>query len=445
MTKRKKIRAISFILSLVAVLTIWGTAASIKKTFYEQQVITAQNRAIAELCEHFDAMKTDLRKSVYANTVPMFSQIASDLEKNASGAKTALATLDSGQTVMANVYLYLSQAGAYTAHLGRKLATGETLTEEDRANLSKLADYAGILQDKFLYMNDLMESGSFSFEQVDGETENPDMADAVYYLSAAAGAEEAFSDYATLLYDGPFSDGVLKKTSVLLENEDEITRTQAKQIAADLLGADDVRQIIENGENAGKIETYNFYHNGTQLQITKRGGYVNMLLSDRFAGEIVYSGEDAIAIAQNFLQKCGYENMVESYYSTNDGICTVNFAYEQDDHICYPDLIKVSVSLSDGKVLSLDAASYLMNHTDREIEKPALRIAQAVMKLNPDLYVRHVRKCVVPTEGGNESYAYEFLCSDQNKNDALIYVDTQTGAEDHIFLLLYSDGGTLTK
>lgn len=445
MAKRSKIRAVSYILTLAAVLTIWGTVATLQKSIYEQQVITAQNRAIAQLCEHFDAMKTDLRKSAYANSVPMFAQIASDLEKNASGAKTALATLDSGQTVLANIYMYLSQAGAYTANLGRKLATGEALSEEDRKNLEQLAGYAGILQDKFLYMNDLMESGSFSFEQVDGELENTNMEDAVHYLSAAAGAEEAFADYPTLLYDGPFSDGVLKKTSVLLENAEEVTHAQAKQIAAKLLGADSEKQIVDNGENAGKIATYNFYYNATHLQITKRGGYVNMLLCDRFAGEIVYSGEDAVSVARQFLQECGYENMVSSYYATNDGICTVNFAYEQEDYICYPDLIKVSVSLSDGKVLSLDASSYLMNHTEREIPQPSLRISEAVVKLNPELYVRHVRKCVIPTEGGTEKFAYEFLCADHNKNDALVYVDTQTGMEDNIYLLLYSDGGTLTK
>lgn len=445
MNKRKKIRTVSFVLTAVFALTIWGSIESIQRNRYEQQVITAQRRAIAQLCEYFDAMQTDLEKSGYANTVPMFAQIASDLEKNASGAKTALGTLDSGQTVLSNIYMYLSQAGAFTGSLGRKLSTGESLTSEDREQLQNLADYAKILHDKFLYMNDLMESGAFSFEQVDGELGSTEMSEAVNYLSAAAGAEESFEDYPTLLYDGPFSDGVFQKTSVLLENEDEITLTEAKQIAADVLGAESANQIIEDGENTGKIATYNFYYEGSEAQITKKGGYVNMVLSDAFAGEIVYSGEDAVDIAQKFLRQCGYENMVSSYYATDDGICTVNFAYEQDDHICYPDLIKVSVSLSAGKVLSMDASSYLMNHTDRQIETPAVRISEAVKKLNPELYVRHVRKCVVPTASGDETYAYEFLVADSNSNDALIYIDTQTGVEDEIFLLLYSDGGTLTK
>ena len=46
---------------------------------------------------------------------------------------------------------------------------------------------------------------------------------------------------------------------------------------------------------------------------------------------------------------------------------------------------------------------------------------------------------------GKEVYAYEFLCSDKNQNDVLIYIDAETGNEADIKLLLYSDGGTLTR
>ncbi len=445
MGKRGKIRAVSFFLTVVGVLTLWGSLQMLQRSRYEQQVIVAQRRAIAQLCEYFDAMQTDLEKSGYANTVPMFAEIASDLEKNASGAKTALGTLDSGQTVLSNIYMYLSQAGAFTGSLGRKLSTGEQLTAEDRAHLQNLAQYAKILHDKFLYMNDLMESGAFSFDEVDGELGSTEMTQAVNYLSAAAGAEESFADYPTLLYDGPFSDGVLQKESALLKNEKEITLTEAKQLAADILGASNAEQVIEDGENAGRIATYNFYYEGSETQITKKGGYVKLLLNDSFAGEIVYSGEDAVAIAQKFLQQCGYEDMVSSYYATNDGICTVNFAFMQEDYICYPDLIKVSVSLSDGKVLSMDASSYIMNHTQREIPTQTVRLSDATKKLNPDLFIRQVRKCIVPTAGGSEAFAYEFMVTQDGEQDALVYIDAQTGAEDEIFLLLYSDGGTLTK
>ncbi len=51
----------------------------------------------------------------------------------------------------------------------------------------------------------------------------------------------------------------------------------------------------------------------------------------------------------------------------------------------------------------------------------------------------------IPPGGGYEKYAYELLCADADGQDVLIYVDTLTGQEDDILLLLYADGGALTK
>ena len=52
------------------------------------------------------------------------------------------------------------------------------------------------------------------------------------------------------------------------------------------------------------------------------------LYSEFGSGENGLTSEQAVENAKNFLSAKGYENMKESYYSTQDGICTVNFAYE---------------------------------------------------------------------------------------------------------------------
>lgn len=443
--KRSKIRIISFVTVLVLLLSISLICENHRGDRFEQEVNLTRQRAVAQLCEYFDSMHTDLVKCEYANSVSMVSKIGARLEKNAAGAKTALASLDAGQTQLSNIYMYLSQAGAYVASLAQKTALGEKISAEERTQLQELARYAGVLYEKFTFMNDLMESGSFSFDAVQDELADTKMENAVSYLSAAAGAEESFADYPTLLYDGPFSDGVLKKESAFLKTQEKVSLHTAKEKAAAILGAQHPDQLVENGENAGKIETYNFYYNGCEAQITKHGGHLNLLLHEAFVGESVYSGEQAVEQAAAFLEKCGYKNMVSSYYSANDGICTVNFAGSEDGFICYPDLIKVCVSLADGRILSVDASSYLMNHTQRDAPTRTVHIAQAVKALRSDLRIRKIRKCVIPTPGGGETHAYEFLCTDADGQDALIYIDMETGAEDEIFLLLYSDGGTLTK
>jgi len=47
--------------------------------------------------------------------------------------------------------------------------------------------------------------------------------------------------------------------------------------------------------------------------------------------------------------------MKETYYLNENGIITINYAYNQDDVIMYPDLIKVKVALDDGALFSVVA------------------------------------------------------------------------------------------
>ena len=61
-----------------------------------------------------------LTKSLYANSDNMLSVLSSDLQKQATGAKTSLSALSSGDTAMLNTYKFLSQVGEYTAALNRK-------------------------------------------------------------------------------------------------------------------------------------------------------------------------------------------------------------------------------------------------------------------------------------------------------------------------------------
>ena len=162
-------------------------------------------------------------------------------------------------------------------------------------------------------------------------------------------------------------------------------------------------------------------------------------------GALFITAADAVQKAAAYLNALGYGQMVSTYFSAADGICTVNFAYRAGDYICYPDLIKVSVSLSDGGIVAMDAADYLMNHTDRSFPEPAITAEEAAAVAAENLYVLRTRPAVIPTEAGTENFAYELLCEDEAGQQALVYVDVATGEEDDILILLYADGGTLTK
>lgn len=112
----------------------------------------------------------------------------------------------------------------------------------------------------------------------------------------------------------------------------------------------------------------------------------------------------------------------------------------------YTDLIKVGVSLNDGSVVSLEAEGYLMNHTNRNGFSSDIKKSDAQKNISPYLTVLDSKKCVIPKDDGTEVQCYEFHCeSNETNEETLIYVNAETGVEEDTMILLYSDGGTLTK
>ena len=446
MKRRTKIRWISFGAALFAGLLAWGIAGSVQVKRQKHALETAQERALTQMCEYLDRIETDLTKAAYAGSPAMLSKLTNDLNVNASGAKTSLSALNAGSGQLYNLYKFLSQVSDYTGSLYRKTTDGGVLNEKERVTLKKLKSYAQNLSKQFDYMTELLHAGCFSFEALRDELAQTDSGSErmVSYLSAVSDAEESVADFPTLIYDGPYSDNILKKESALLRQAAEIPLARAKATAAKAMGVEE-RFVFSDSSAAGKLAAYTFHSDRRRAAVTVRGGYVSYVLSDAGAGEERLTAADAVQKAAAYLNALGYGQMVSTYFSAADGICTVNFAYRAGDYICYPDLIKVSVSLSDGGIVAMDAADYLMNHTDRSFPEPAISAEEAAAVAAENLYVLRTRPAVIPTEAGTENFAYELLCEDEAGQQALVYVDVATGEEDDILILLYADGGTLTK
>lgn len=444
--RRTKIRLASFLAAAITGLTAWGAGNAAKANRLEILADRARQRTLTELCTYLDSIETGLRKSVYTGAGMTLRDLAVRLHTDAAGAKTGLSTLDAGDKTPEGLYKFLSQVGEYTESLYKKTAAGGGVDEEDRRTLKRLLDTATALSDRFDHMNRLLDAGYFSFEEVKDLLQAGDETGekTVSFIGAVADAEDGLTDAPSLIYDGPFSDNLLTKTSALLEGAREIGLAEARRIAANALDAKE-SDLISEGRTDGKLAAYVFRTDRRRAAVTRRGGYVSYVLSDLTAGEEKLTGSDAVSAAAACLKKLGYTEMVSTYYAADDGVCTVNFAYRQDGWICYPDLIKVSVSLADGTVVAMDAADYLMNHTQREIPAPGVDETTAREAPAPGLQVKGVKYAVIPTDGGGERFAYELFCDDGAGQDVLVYADAQTGEEADVLLLLYADGGTVTK
>ncbi len=440
---RGKIRLILYTTTIILVLGIFSIVQSVKLAKYEREVLLNNQLALISLDENLNNIGTNLEKVMYSSTPTMLSKLAAELWRESAGAKNCLSMLPSSDTQLSNTYKFLSQVGEFVMALGRKSANGEPLSNEERQQLKKLYEYCNSLSEQVNKMCYELENGTFSFNDYDSTLLEKD-SNSITISNSFDDVEQSLSDLPSLIYDGPFSDHIEQGQPKLLEGLREISKEDALKIA---------QQVCENEKNTleftrkedGDIPCYVFQSETCIVGITKVGGIPLYMINSQFVGEIEINQDEAVRNAKKYLKKIGFENLKESYYFTDDGICTINFASEDNGVVIYPDLVKVSVSLETGEILSFDTTGYVHNHHNRKAFFPSLTEAQAVATLNNTLKVINTQLCIIPTDWKTEQYCYEIHCKTSEGQELLVYIDCNTGEENNILILLYSDGGVLTK
>lgn len=440
---RTKARIILYVATLVIVLGVFSVVQTVKANKFERDAMLTKQMALIALDENLNNISANLEKTIYVSTPTMLSKLSAELWREASGAKNSLSMLPTGENTINNTYKFLSQIGEFVMALERKSASGEQLTDKEREQLKELYSFCGKLNEQVNQMCHDMQNGNFSFEEIDS-TLMKDNADLKTSSQGFNDTEQAMTDLPTLIYDGPFSDHLTQTNPKYLDGLNETSKEKALEIAKTIYPAEK-DQFSFSHEEDGDIPCYVFRGENITLAITKKGGKPCYMLSSEFSGEAKIEYNEAVRLAKNFLNKIGYENMKESYYFTDDGICTVNFASVKDNIILYPDLIKVGVCLETGKIMSFDATGYISNHTDRSNLNVLISQTEAEEKINSHLKIIDTQLCVIPTEWATEQLCYEIHCLTDNNQELLVYIDSASGEEDNILILLYSDGGVLTK
>lgn len=437
LSRRGFIRIISFLLALLIVLSVAVFRLYSERNAYKMQMQYSYDLALDELAESLETINVTLQKGLYSTTPLTLSGVSSTLTKAAGTAKSALSSLPLSGGELATVNKFLSQVGDYTTSLSRGAIAGQELTPEDSENLRLLADAANKL---YLAVSDII-NGSVE----PGDSMIPAAEDELNDFSTAMlETEEAITDYPTLVYDGPFSDHLINEAPKLLENQQEITREGARQVAALYLGLS-ADQIEDDGDEESAMACYGFKTDDTTIAITKKGGFCAYFRRDRVVGAENKNYDQAKEIAAAYLNNLGLGEFRDSYFITDEGLCVINFAAVEDGVICYPDLVKVGVALDTGEVLLFEGRGYIMNHTDRDLDEPEKTVEEARAMLSDALTVDSWDLALIPTDGGREKYCYEFVCSSERDDHVLVYINADNLVEEQILILLIVDGGVLTR
>mgnify|MGYP002623778249 CR=1 FL=1 len=444
MERRKRIRKISFFLAVITAFSLVALTSFLKADRLEKEKRAEIQQSVCELDEYVASIDSTLSKGIYATTPPMILNISTELWRLSSGAKIMLSQIPNDSIDFSQTNKFLSQLGELMMSLNRKAADGGQLSKSDISRLSELLEYAKALHESTTALRDGVFDGTVEVISKQGNISDVKN-DATPLSTSLENTAKAVTDFPSLIYDGPFSDHLEKKEAEFLNGKQEISVTEAKKKCAFYLGADEEDISFSQMED-GTVASYVFVSDKSTCAVTKKGGYLSYIISSEYTGEDALTYDEAKDKAKKYLEKIGYEGMADSYHSENDGVCTVNFAFEENGVKCYPDLIKVSVSMYDGKILSVDARNYLLSHKNRGVSSQPLSVfTKAEKKISPLLHIKGNALAVIPTPAGDEKLCCEFHCADDKGQEVLVYIDTKTFNEAQILLLMYSDNGVLTK
>lgn len=444
-TRRGLIRIISYTLALITLLGAGCFAYLRRARSAELKLEAGYLRAVENLNDYMTGISNTLTKGKYANTAPMLESLANQLKTDTQGAKKSLSQLPLGQLHLENTYKFLSQLGEYTLSLSKKLSRGESMSAQEAANMEKLEQYCAALREEVQLLEDSVQTGTTSFKNIVqdlnanslGENDTPGFTDGFKEY------EEGFSEFPSLIYDGPFSDHLLQQEPKMLKGRQTVSAAEARKTAVRMTGLSE-EMLSEMSEAEGNMPCYNFFTDEITASVTKQGGLPVYYLNSRMVEEGDLSQEDCVKAAREYLDGLEIGSLTESYYESYGNIMTVNFAALQDDVTLYPDLIKVSVAMDNGEILGFDARGYLTNHESRTLQKPTLSMDEAQKKVSPNLTVKKTRLAIIPSTSLTEKLCYEFLCTGTDNENILVYINAQTGVEEEILILLISENGTLT-
>ena len=449
LSRRTLIRAASF---LTAAFVVLGGMVVSKHQETRQYKLFLQNsyqHAFAELTSAMDDISTALQKGAYVTSPAMISSLCTQVFGHAMSAQMAMGELPYANVELEQTAAFIAKVGDYAYALARSAAVNGGYTDTELDTISSLAQQAANLSAQLSALEADVLSGVLTLEDVPAAearlsqaTESGDLPGG----SAFQDIESEFPEMPTLIYDGPFSEHLDNRTPLMLEGREAVDEEAAKAAAAGFLKLKpDIFSLSYTLDGGLPAYAFSAAVDGGEVtvEVTRQGGAVLSLTNSRTIGAAKLTAEQGVELARAFLEERGYAGMKESYYTNQGNILTINFAATQEDVICYPDLVKVSVGLDTGSIVGFEAHGYLMNHTSRTLDAPALSLEQAQTKVSSRLKQLSHQLAVVPTDGEHELLCWEFKCETEEGQHFIVYLNAQTGAEEKIFLLLEDESGTL--
>lgn len=436
------------VLALVAALTLFEYK---RASDFRQLTENQYNRAFYDMKGYVDNVEMLLVKSMISTSTQRTASTMQDAWREATLAQENLGQLPVDQPDLEKASKFLIQVGDYANTINKKALYGDSITAKQYDTIKKLHTYSVSLKNNLDKLQSELESGRFKWGFLQANAgEVIDQTKVDKSLAGLKNLDTTFQNYPTLLYDGPFSDHIVDIKPKALDDK-TLTQQEAQKKVEEFIGKDRLQSVSFTGkDDSSNVKTYSFEvkYKGSDasdvanMDITQKGGKLYWLLNNRNSGATKISKKQAIQGAKSYLEKRGYANLKESYYTSEGNTLVINFAGTQGDIILLPDLIKVKVALDNGEILGVEAKGYLYNHHTRDDTSVTYSLDEAKARVAKKAKVLSTKLAIIPTDFGTELLCHEIFC-EYDKQEFIIYINAKNGREENILMLLKSDNGTL--
>ncbi|MBR4692666.1 MAG: germination protein YpeB [Oscillospiraceae bacterium] len=437
--RRTRVRLASFALAALLVLGGFLWRSERQRAVYRNYVEAEWERAFASLSADLTEIDTAMKKLRVSSSPALMGQAAAEIWSRAEDARENLGRLPFSDWLLEDTAAWLGKVGDYALALSRSVWRGG-LSPEDRGNLAALGNAAESFNRRLIELQAELDRGGLTLGRL-ASAEQALPAGTALLGDRMLEAEDEFPQLPTLIYDGPFSESAAPGPARALEGLPTVSEGAAIAAAADFTGLPPEAFTVL-GKSEGSLPCWLLEAEGVFLRVTRQGGRVADLTSAEGAWEGELSVEEALAAARTFLSARGFGELKESYWTREEGSLLVCFHAVQDGVFCYPDLIKLRLELSEGRIIGFEGVGWLMNHRERAFSAP-IPAEQAQGAVSSELTVLSRGLALIPTEGGQERFCWEFKCEDAEGRHVIVYADAADGAEVKLLLLLEDENGTL--
>jgi spore germination protein len=440
----RRLSAILFPIAFIALIGagVWGYQENQEKNAILIKAENQYQRAFHDLSFHIDKLHNELGSAIAVNSTSQdfYKKGLVNIWKISSQAQSEINQLPLAWLPFNETEKFLNHISQFSYRTAVRDLSANPLTQAEKGTLNTLYDRSKSITNQLQDVQNKVLAKNLRWMDVETAlaTQKNSLDNSIVDGFRSVDKEVTTN---TEMNWGPSMMGLVHKKNLSMLSGEVQTPEQIKHKAAQFLGTKDEGslQVTENGKGT-EANTYTVtfkkpnHSDITQLDLTKKGGDVIFYIAPHAASQKVLDEAGAMEAAMEFLDVHGYKQMKAVNHDVFQNVATIIFAKMQDKVIVYPEKLTVKVALDDGSVVGFQAADYLLEHKTYKWATPKISLEQAKKELDPKFAIKSSALALIKNEINEDVLCYEII-GKTNGNNYKIYINAQTGYEEHIELI----------